>query len=118
MSTHPNVILAVALTPDNLTRKTLRNILEESETDSFGDGVKIGKHEYNSLVMESDYDEGYQISGDEGDIIFFDLVTYGYGETISWRLLEEQKEELEKWVKDICSRYSCTYNIFVTANYW
>jgi hypothetical protein len=116
MNTHPNAILMVALTPDDLSRKTMRAILEEGETNC-GD-IVIGSADYHSVIMESDYDEGFQVSAREGDLVFLDMVTYGYGETVLWQKLEEQKNELEEWAKDICKRHNCSYEIYVTANYW
>jgi len=117
MSSHPNVILMVALTPGNLSRATMRNILAETNTED-DDDVKINSQEYRHLVMESDYDESDQVRAKEGDLVFFDLVTYGYGETIGWEKLEARKRELEEWAKAICERHACTYRIEVSANYW
>lgn len=53
-----------------------------------------------------------------GDIIVYDMVTYGYGELIEWDKLVKQKEELEAWAKIMCEKFNCSYKIFVTANYW
>ena len=119
MSTHPNVILMAVLKPDGLSRKTMRDILAESEKKyKSRDEVKIGDSAYNPIVMESDYDEDYQISADVGDLVFFDMVTYGYGETVKWDDLEKRKSELELWAKKASKQHHCGYNIFVTANYW
>lgn len=121
MSTHPNVILLLVLTPDGLSRKTRRDILAENSADIADDldcDIKIGSFSYLHEVMEDDYCEGYQISADEGDIIIFDFVTYGYGEKIAWDELELQKEELEKWAVGICEQHNCSHEIFITANYW
>lgn len=117
MSTHPNVILMVVLKPDGLSRKTMREILVEAQVGVDYD-IKIGSTEYHHIVMESDYEEGYQISGEEGDLIFFDMVTYGYGEAIIWEKLEQQKQDLEQWAIEICKRHHCNYTISITANYW
>lgn len=121
MSTHPNVILMLCLTPDNVTRKTHRDICTEmgvdNSRDSGGD-IKIGSEDYSHIVMESDYDEGFQISAKEGDIVVFNLVTYGYGECILWDKLATQKKELEDWAIGICERYNCKAEILVSANYW
>lgn len=121
MSTHPNVILMVALTPGDLSRKTMRNILKDNgiREEDFDDGeLMIAGEDYTHAIMESDYHEGYQISAKEGDLIFFDFVTYGYGETVKWSDLEAQKRALEAWAKKMCKKFSCTYSIIVTANYW
>lgn len=123
MSAHPNVILLLTLTPQDLARKTMREILvangiqvdDEYHKD---DDVKIGGAEYHHEIMESDYNDSWQISGKEGDLLFFDLVTYGYGEQIKWEKLEAQKRELEEWAKSICDNHHCTYQISVAANYW
>ena len=119
MSTHPNAILMAVLTPDNLARKTYRDILTESDHDETD--IRLGGengNEYHTLVMESEYDDDYQITANEGDIVVFDMVTYGYGDTITWDRLEEQKNQLEEWAKDICKRHHCSYQLVVTANYW
>ena len=115
MSTHPNVILLCTLTPDGLARSTMRAILASDDADK---DLKIGDHSYHHFVMEDDYNESWQIGGKEGDLLFFDLVTYGYGEQIEWNKLAAQKDELEAWAKDVCLRQSCSYRISVTANYW
>ena len=120
MSTHPNVILLVSLNPDGLTRKTLREILADAKvaTDEQDAEIKISGQDYSYAVMESDYLEDWQISGYEGDIVFFRLITYGYGEKVKWADLEKEKSDLEQWAKSICEKFHCRYDIFVTANYW
>ncbi len=117
MDTHPNVILLVALTPDGLARKTMRDILEEEYIGKDCD-VHIGPNKYHHFVAESDYEEDYQISSKEGSLIFFNMATYGYGEDISWAKLESRKDSLEEWARGVCKRHHCTYEIKVTANYW
>jgi hypothetical protein len=118
MSTHPNAILAVALKPDGLTRATFRAIQVEMDTSDDDAAFKIGGKSYNVEIMESDYSEDYQISADEGDIVVFDMVTYGYGAVITWDALDTQKRVLDEWAAGICERHKCTRRIFVTANYW
>jgi hypothetical protein len=115
MSTHPNAILLLVLKPDDLTRKTYRAILEEAGRE---DDLMIGGDRYNIEVMESTYDESHQIAADEGDIVVFDMVTYGYGERIEWDKLVAQKSVLEEWAAGICERHKCTASFYVTANYW
>ena len=117
MSTHPNVILLLTLTPDGLARKTYRAIVG-ANADPDDAALEIGGERYNVRVMEDDYDDGFQISAKEGDIIIFDYVTYGYGEKIAWDKLEAQKVALEAWAKEAAERHHCTYTISVTANYW
>ncbi len=118
MGSHPNTILMVAITPHNLTRKTLAGILAEPNASTDSDYVRIGGLDYSHLVMEGDYDEGMQISGKEGSIIFHDFATYGHGEQITWTELESRKNALEEWAKGICERHQCDYEIRVGANYW
>ena len=92
MGTHPNAVLLLTLTPDDLPRKTWRYILQEAKVfewendgviDEEGD-IKIGDSDYHQMCMKSDYDEGMQISAKEGDIVLLDMVTYGYGDLIEW----------------------------------
>ncbi len=68
--------------------------------------------------MESDYDESMQLSSKEGDLLIYDLITYGYGESIDWNELESQKRDLEAWAKQTSEKHHCSYLIRVTANYW
>ena len=118
MSTHPNVVLMVALTPHGLARKTMAGILADAGVVTDVDDLKIGDQNYHHRVMESDYYEEMQIAAKEGDLVFFDLVTYGYGETIAWSELEARKNVLEDWAKVVCAKHACDYRIEVTANYW
>lgn len=115
---HPNVILAVAFKPDGLARQTYRAMLAANDSDEDDPTIVVGQNKYSLTVMESDYDEGSQISADEGDIVAHDFVTYGYGETISWRTLEDRAGELESWARQTAKDYNCSYIIFITANYW
>lgn len=120
MSSHPNVILQVNITPDGLSRKTMRNIMEayRGETGEEEDTITIEGNEYDAIIMESDYYEPSQLSAKEGDLVFYDLVTYGFGETIQWDDLAAMKEALETWAKEVCAKFSCKYEIHVGANYW
>jgi len=123
MSTHPNALLILTLTPHGLARKTMRDILVEcglNVDDSYERerDVKIDGVDYHHKIMESTYDEGWQISSKEGDLLFFDLITYGYGEKIPWNKLNEQKDSLETWARGICERHHCDYEISISANYW
>jgi len=119
MSTHPNVILMCILTPNDLARKTFRTIVGEKEADSGNTAeVTIKGKDYYVEVMEDEYNDDWQISAKEGDIVVFDMVTYGYGDNVEWETLEKQKQDLEVWAKEICERLSCAYKIVVAANYW
>jgi hypothetical protein len=121
MSTHPNAILAIRLTPDGLSRKTFREILEEREPkDRMDDDttIEIAGTRYHSFIMEDDYHESWQVSAKEGDIVLLDMITYGYGATITWKQLDDQRAVLESWARKVCEKHNCQYEIFVTANYW
>jgi hypothetical protein len=111
-------MLILALTPDDLARKTYRQILTEAGIESDGE-LKIGSMSCNHHgVMECDYEEGIQLSLPEGTIYILDLVTYGYGEKIEWQDMELKKSEFTEWGRGVCERYNCTMKIFVSANYW
>lgn len=117
MSSHPNAMLLLALTPDDLARKTYRAIINElANYDEYE--IKIGEHDYNHGVMEEGFDAEWQIRLAEGTIYFFDFITYGFGEKIKFDTLLEQKEALEAWAETIGKKYHCTSEIFITANYW
>lgn len=118
MSSHPNAILMVALTPDDLPSKTKRELCARSDYDASDEQIKIGDDEYYVFLMDGDWHEGFEVSAKEGDIVLIDFVTYGRGEKISWAKLVEQKEALEAWAKVKCELHKCAYEIFITANYW
>lgn len=119
MSSHPNVILMTVLTPDDGSNKTMRGIKKHSPSKSEEDyEVCVGENDYTIEIMESDYNDSHQIEAEEGDLIVFDLITYGYGEKIEWDTLEKLKNELETWSKEICEKFKCSYKIYVSANYW
>jgi hypothetical protein len=119
MSTHPNAILLLALTPHGLARKTMEWILRDAGIpEGSSKDVKIGDDDYHYHVMEEDYYEDMQVFAKEGDLVFFDFVTYGYGERIAWSKLEAQKASLEEWARTVCAKHACDYAIFITANFW
>jgi hypothetical protein len=118
MSSHPNAILLLVLKPDDLARKTHRAIMAEAHAEPDAGNIKIGSNSYYVKVMESNYDDDFQITADEGDIIVLDMVTYGYGERVEWDKLEAQKRTLSDWATGICERHKCSPKIYMTANHW
>lgn len=119
MSTHPNAILLLTLTPEDLPMKTYRAILADGGKKEDDDvEFKIGGSDFRIRVMGDGYDENFQVSAKEGDIIVFDMITYGYGEVIEWEKVEALKAALVEWAKPICEKFKCSYKIFITANYW
>lgn len=119
MSTHPNAILLLVLTPDNFSRKTYRDICSDIGLDCDDDpSFKLAGSYFSIDVMEDDYDEHNQISAKEGDLVVWCFVTYGYGDRVEWDDLQEKKNELDDWAKKMCARHACKYQIYITANYW
>jgi hypothetical protein len=118
VSTHPNVLLICTLTPNGLSRKTMRDILAAAGIEDEEKDIKIDGVAYHHAVMESNYHDDWQVGADEGDLIFLDLVTYGYGEQIAWDALAAQKQSLENWAVATCAAHNCAYKISVSANYW
>ncbi len=117
MSTHPNAMLLGVLVPDELARKTHRAILAEAGIDSNGQ-LKIGSRDYSITVMESDFDDHWQITAPEGSVVLHTYLTYGYGETVAWSEVEALKNELEAWLQVACETHKCSQSIHITANYW
>lgn len=120
MSTHPNAMLLLVLTPDDLTRKTMRAIVADAGGDADDDSpkVKIGDEDYCVTVMEEEYDESYQISAKEGDIVLHDFLTYGYGEKLAWAEVVDRVAALQAWADVARDKYRCSAAIYVSANYW
>lgn len=115
MNTNSNVVLLLALTPDDLVRKTYRKILEQMN-DGHEDFITISGNDYYHIVMETEYEPTFRVAANVGDIVLFDMVTTGSGDLIAWEQLEKQKNSLEEWAKVVCERFSCSYKIFITAN--
>ncbi len=134
MSQHPNVILALEMATDDLPMKTLRAIVSEYRKSFIAKGgdrigetvydddyiqIKPDGEDYNFLVAESDYEEGWQLQTTEGNLYFFRMVTYGYGEVVGWAELDAEKQELDAWASTVAEKYHLSnHSIFVTANYW
>lgn len=140
MGTHPNAMIMAVLTVDQGSRKTERMIFEYCQkngvkTDADDKEIRIPTGErghvseqwpegypitcnWSVKVMESDYDEGYQISADEGQIVFHTFLTYGYGEKISWERLEAIKNQIEDLLEPMSKPLQFSYEIFIGANYW
>jgi hypothetical protein len=121
MSTHPNAMLILVLTPDDLARKTYRAILEEAGVGD-DDQLKLGEDHFgmrfHHRVMEDGYDDSHQISAPEGSIVFHTFLTYGYGERCQWPDVEKYKAALDAWANGICERHHCKAEISIGANYW
>lgn len=110
--------MMLVLTPEGLSRKTMSDILGCQYSKDDTKEVQIGTYSYKPLVMESDYDDGYQITGKEGDLIFHDFVTYGYGENVPVEEFTKREKDLEDWGKEVCEKHHCKMKVEVTANYW
>lgn len=118
MSSHPNVILKCTFKPKNLPKSTFDAICAEWRKDD-DHRTKIGGDDYHIIfMMDEEYNESWQLSGKEGDIFVFDMVTYGYGEEIAWAELQRRKTAVEEWANAVCDKHACEYSISVTANYW
>lgn len=120
MSTHPNAMLLCTLIPNGGSRKTFRDIAAH-EGQEISDGsfdVKVGGRRYSAHVMESDYDESYQISAAEGNIVLHTFLTYGYGEKVPLHELNTVIEEMQQWAALAGARHDCTFELHITANYW
>ncbi len=117
MSSHPNAILQLNLTPDDLPMRTWRAITDDEGIGSDED-ISIGSEDFHHVVLQEDYDESYQIGGKPGDIVVFKMVTYGYGDFIPWGEFLQMHSALEAWAEKACKAYNCSFEIRVTANYW
>lgn len=127
MGSHPNAMLMAIFTPDGLARKTYRDIIAEFGLDASSDFVnlKIGgdpnnKYDcsYNIVIMEDSFLDEISIETQEGDIVVYDYITYGYCEKIKWEDLTRQQSELSEWACGICDRHNCTVEFYVSANFW
>lgn len=120
MSSHPNAMLLVTITPDDSSRKTFRDMAahEGSEISEGSADIRIGGRRFSASVMENDYDEGKQISAEEGQIVMYGFLTYGYGEQAPWHEVAALVDAVETWAEEACARFKFTYKISISANYW
>ena len=133
MSTHPNSIIMVVFTPDDLSRKTYRHIVANykySDSEINDGDVRISglveddqKHydnaRFNSFIVE-DADEvnSVQIEAPEGSIVFYKYLTYGFCEKIEWDDVRHTHEVLEAWATEVDKEFKCSHKIYISANYW
>ena len=139
MSTHPNAMLILRLEPDDVPCKTLREMLDERRKgfDRDGDGlIRVNEHDsnypqlpcdtefaigdivYRSKLMDG-YDESDQIDGEEGQIVLYDLMTYGFGESIAFDEVKRRAEALEAWAAENCPKHKISkWSVEISANYW
>lgn len=133
-------MMIAVLTPDNGSRKTQRGIFDHCEkrglkvnaedgeigilngkkgavSDKYPDGYPL-TDDWSLHVMEDDYYESSQISADEGQIVVYDLITYGYGERISWEETEAKRRQLIGLLDPMVDPLKFTYEIFISANFW
>ena len=119
MSVHPNTVLFVELVPDDLPNKTFRAIVEENAEGGMEDpSFEIEGDLYHFVLAESDYDRAYQLRTKKGCIYALSMVTYGYGQTISWEEIATKKNNLEAWSVRTARIHNCEHTIGITANYW
>lgn len=119
MSIHPNALLMLHLSPNDLPRKTFLEIVRDAGSDPDDAQVKIDGHDYSVKLMDGDYDEGWQVSGAEGEIVLMSMVTYGYGERISWDDLRTRANALATWAEENMDRYKlASAKVSIGANYW
>jgi hypothetical protein len=105
------------LTPESNPRETAKAIAEANNANEY-DQILIGGVQYRCLLMRDEYDSNDQIGAKEGDFVVFDLVTYGYGATITWQNLCDRQQALEVWAAMASEKFHCKHEIFVSANYW
>lgn len=118
MSTHPNAMLLLVMTPNDLARETARAIAGDMEPCEGVWEIKINDRTYSMRVMESDYDDDNQIAAPEGSIVLDCFLTYGYGETIGFGEVETMVADLKAWADEVCAKHHCSYAVKIGANYW
>ena len=118
MGAHPNIILMACLTPDGLSRKTMRDILFDAGIYDNDTALVLGPEHFGEVfshhIMESDYYENYQIYAKEGDLVFHTYLTCGF---ISMDVLNARIRKLTDWASATAKKHNCSYRIELTANY-
>lgn len=121
MSTDPNTLIVLQLTPNNGEDpyEVFSRIIKDLSLDEDDAAISIDNKNYQIKVIgEEGYDENYQISSDPNTIILHTYITHGYGSTIDWSELEKINNSLEVWSAIIKTKYNCSSKIYITANYW
>jgi hypothetical protein len=127
MSSHPNAMLKLTLTPDgwmsddfDLMGAILTdNGVDPDEVDYTHTDINFENQSYSIILRDEDYDEcEFGVDAEVGEIMVTAFLTYGYQETMSWERAVEGKGKLERWAVGVCAKYGCTYKLEITANYW
>lgn len=125
MSTHPNAMLQLVLTPLDPSFDAFQYFgWQQPEDNEDNDPdlnfeLRIGERDYTATVFTEDgddYNEHWQINGEAGQVIIHDYITYGYGETITFKALVDRANELMEWAVKHHEAFS--YTLRVGANYW
>lgn len=115
------VILQCNLTPDDLPRKTYRELEKEVKYQRYFKRYpikfSIGRQGYHAIIMNSDCDEKHQLCANEGDIVVSTYMTVMFPGNIEWDTLVERKNELEAWATEICPKLKCSFKIVIGATY-
>lgn len=134
MGNHPNsILMAIIKGPDetsvNWDEKDDNYDVEYHNFNNFCSTFNINPEEGEILIDGNIYyvmpssegdSSGYHIYGDnDGDILIWDYISYGYGDYIDWDRLHLQKVALQNWCDEIKFKLpGFEYKIVVTANYW
>ena len=133
MSTHPNTLLIAVFTPDDLARKTHRNIVDQykySDSEINGGDLRIPRIQeddnkrfndarFCSFIMENDESgEDIQIDAPIGSIVVHKFLTYGYYEKIAWEDAYRNYCALRDWALLVDKQHKCSHEIYISANYW
>jgi hypothetical protein len=120
MSMHPNTLLLAVLKPldDNVDSfEIMKKYFSSGEDENYG-YVTIKQKDYTCKQLIDGYDEDYQIEVDEGDIVLFTMVTYGYADKTPWNAVKKQELYLSDWLFSVRKEINCSYEIYLTANMW
>ncbi len=118
MSEYPNCLLLGILIPDDLPSKTYRAVCAEVGAVGDDPSTHIGEQLFHLKLMDGDYDEGMQVSAPSGSTVFVGMVTYGYGDTMTWEEFVALRDALYARLTDIAAKVQASVEIRISANHW
>lgn len=136
MGMSPNAILLLVVTPKDDAVQTYKNILKDENLECpivelnedgtneneyyYPDYPSItisGKDFYSKFCKDDSYEEGVGITSKKNTIILYSYIA-SWDENTRWSFVEDLKNKLDNWAKLTSKKHNCTYEFFITANYF
>jgi hypothetical protein len=111
---HPSIVLTAAI-KSTKSPSVIYDILRDHHIED-GCVLELDGYCYSQIIIHSNTVIDI-FPHSLGDLVFFDFIVDGHGNSITLDDLNAQIKSIESWCIDVCNRYPCIYEIKVTACY-